>query len=444
MPKGLFVRFYVIQLDDPISRDPDFHKANPVGLLERLLSQQIPSQNRNLLQRAGIANGLFGRDSWVLPYLASDVKSDIEGVLGCSFQDFISLGLITYSLRRARLGGQSCQGTFDHLYLAEAYGQGFACCVPESWSPFLSRVATTVEGFRDMSNEGRYKSSDEIYSPWEFNVLKVKPIVDVGASVSRFVAIDPDLITDRVTRGLYYDLLDAYGKSFTDRFGDVFEEFVGDLISRVCLVPPWSTSEWERRTGQKSPTPVCDWIVSGRDLRIYVECKGLCPKLEFTSTGDHAYVRYYASRVAGGVRQGVCHSQTLGTGRFGRFSSVARELFVVVTYGHITTINSPWFRSEIDNELSSKGISDVRYIVLSIEELDGLISVAEQVGDFEEVLWRVATETPFSTVGPYASELGRCAVSRITQERGHRAFRFCRPDDWLEKEVCMHPGPWRD
>src|SRR5439155_10546102 len=62
-----------------------------------------------------------------------------------------------------------------------------------------------------------------------------------------FVAVDPDLIVHRSTLGLFFDLFDKGGTSFSERFGYVFDKFVGQLLSSACPQERlWSSSEWEQ------------------------------------------------------------------------------------------------------------------------------------------------------------------------------------------------------
>ena len=66
--------------------------------------------------------------------------------------------------------------------------------------------------------------------------------MDVGEK--RFVGVDPDLVLKRVTWGLYFDLFERDRTHFSQRFGDVFDRLVGDLLQSV--VPKdslWSDAE---------------------------------------------------------------------------------------------------------------------------------------------------------------------------------------------------------
>src|SRR4051794_15760576 len=112
-PKYIRLQDLYFQLDDPIVHDPTWKDADPTGFFERVLAQQLPSQRRNLLQKYGLALGLFrdaGRVCWPVAY---NLKDDIEGELGTLVERFMAIGYLAYALRRASYNGHECNGTFD-------------------------------------------------------------------------------------------------------------------------------------------------------------------------------------------------------------------------------------------------------------------------------------------------------------------------------------------
>lgn len=101
-----------IELDDPIQHDPNWKHADPSGVFERMLSQQITSQRRRLIQKYGLALGLF-RDVGVIEWPKRyDLRADIETELGIPLEQFMAMGHVTFSLRTAKHQGNMCVGTF--------------------------------------------------------------------------------------------------------------------------------------------------------------------------------------------------------------------------------------------------------------------------------------------------------------------------------------------
>lgn len=136
------------QLEDPIAHDPTWPTADPTGLFERLLGQQIPAQHRNLIQKYGLGLALFrdaGSVEWPISY---DLKANVEGDLGIPIEQFMAMGHLCYALPTASINGHPCVGTFTPMQLVEAFRQGIQFSVPEVWGRFLPRVACDRDAFR--------------------------------------------------------------------------------------------------------------------------------------------------------------------------------------------------------------------------------------------------------------------------------------------------------
>ena len=118
-----------------------------------------------MLQKYGLALGLFrdaGPVHWPVAY---DLKDDIERELGTPVERFMAMGHLAYALRRASLNGHECNGTFDHMYLVEAYRQGFGFSVPEVWSTFLTRAACDRDASRPACQYPLYRVTERAGIP---------------------------------------------------------------------------------------------------------------------------------------------------------------------------------------------------------------------------------------------------------------------------------------
>jgi hypothetical protein len=424
-PRFIRLQDLYFQLDDPILHDPGWKTADPTGFFERMLTQQLPSQRRNMLQRYGLALGLFrdaGTVGWPLVY---DMRADIEGELGMPLEHFMAMGHLCCALCRASLNGHECNGTFDHMYLAEAFRQGISFCVPDVRNKFLARASCDRDTFRAVSNRDLYRVKDALYAQFEFNPLHRYPIIDVGGG--RFIAVDPDLIVERTTLGLFYDLFERDQTTFSEKFGYVFDKHVGHLLGSVCPAESlWSAAAWESRlTGNKPANTgkFGDWVFLGGNRNVLVECKSLRPSLELTTYGSDDSVKATVGRIASALEQLVRHDEGIQLGQWQAHGLPAKPAVgIVVTYGRIQTINGPFVRRRIRQLLADKGLKPIPFVVLSLEQLDTAIRLVELGHPFDDAVASLATnEDSFEPFAMFADELRTDALSSFTQAKG-KAF----------------------
>jgi hypothetical protein len=122
-------------------------------------------------------------------------------------------------------------GTFQPMLLAQAFHQGLQVCVPEVWGPFLERISCDVAQFRQVAAMPPYNDHRAHLAQFALNPLQRFPLLNIGEQ--KYIAVDPELIVDRVTLGLFYDLFDAGEFAFTERFAHALETFIGQLLQSV-------------------------------------------------------------------------------------------------------------------------------------------------------------------------------------------------------------------
>lgn len=420
-----------IQIDDPIQYDPDWKHANPLGFLERLLAQQIPAQNHILLQKIGLALGLY-RDVGVVEYpVRFDLRAEIESALGLSVQAFMQMGFVVSALRSVVHSNGRCAGTFTHMTLAKAFSKNSSVCTPENWRPFLSRVACSQDRFREVARDPAYAVDDVRYEAFAFNPLLRFPITELCGG--RFVAVDPTLIIERVTLGLFYDLFERGRTKFSQQFGYALEQFVGNLLDPVCK--PGSlrpVSDWEKTMPSKSLKGVrrVDWVFQGDDSTVLIECKSLRPSLELTKYGSETALDSLFDRVAGAVEQLSGHSDSMQRGEWASWGlRPGPTLGVIVTYGKLFTINSSIARDGIRRRLMKKGIEPIPYVVLSLEELDSLVRILELGSSLDSAVAEMTEQLDESApLAPFMGELSKDAVSSGTRRLGSLFFESATED----------------
>jgi hypothetical protein len=414
-------------LDDPIQHDPNWKHADPTGFFERALSQQLPAQAMRPIQSYGLALGLFrdlGVVSWPERY---DLPSEIEQELGVPVEQFIALGQVCLSLRQASHNGKKCMGTFRQMLLAEAYSQGIHVCVPEVWRPFLARVACRPDVFRNIANSDGHKAKESHFVQFEFNPLRRFPIIEV--SDDHFVAVDPLLIAERTTYGLFYDLFERHGPRFAERFGHSFDRFVGQLLGSVCPAPLlWSAAEWEEsRVSRGAHGKIGDWAFRGNTHTILFECKSLRPSLELTTYGSDDSVQKVTDRIVSALGQLGGHAQEIGLGRWQSERLTKPAVGVVVTYGRIHTINGPFTRKRIRERLVGMGLGQFPFVVLSLQELDMLVRLVELGHPFDELVLSIASRD--GAFKAYREALAERAVSSFAFDKGAALLESLVPSE---------------
>ena len=410
-----------LSLEDPIVNDPTWKNADPTGCFERILAQQATSQRLVPLQKFGLALGLF-RDVGAIEYpVKFDLRRELESRLGIPLDQFMALGFVCSGLAKASIRSQACPGTFTSMYLAEAFRLGFKECVPEVWSKLLSRVACDREHFRKLLSNHPYNCDAEPFVQFGFNPLCRFPIIE--AKPDHFVAVDPFLIYERITLGLFFDLFDADGVNFSTLFGHSFDRFVGQLLNSI--VPSsnrWSAADWENRSAQtgklKQTGKIGDWVVVAGDRNVLIECKSLRPSLELTTFGAEATVEKCTSRIVDAIEQLASFWADIQAGHWECEGLQPRpSIFLVATYGRINTVNGPFTRKRIRDRFAERGLDLPPFVVLSIEEIDSVIRLVELGSTLDDVLVTLAGEDSFDVLARYRTSLNADRVSSLTRKR---------------------------
>jgi hypothetical protein len=286
------------------------------------------------------------------------------------------------------------RGTFSPAYFEKARREGIAWCTPDVWEPFLRRVASTPDGFRSAQARPEYCVGDPNYVQFEFNALHRYPVIDLGRG--RYVAPDTRLIMRRVSWGLFYDLFERDRTGFSDRFGAVFDRLVGDLLYSVC--PPeslWSDAEWAAKPDRKDQRRLRkrgDWVYLGMERTVLFECKSLRPSLNLLQFGAQVDVDDLRRRVVSALEQVIAQSRDIQDGVWAAEGlPPAPTVCVLLSYGRFEAMNLPFFRDRVERMLKERGPEVPPFVVLSLEEFDTIIRLAELGKPIDRTLGTLAT-----------------------------------------------------
>ena len=259
------------EINDPFVTDRNLNWETPLNLIVRMHNQQLPGQQRIGLQSYGSASLLYdeaGRDT------GYNLSSDFKSITGLTIIEFMHLGMV---LSSARSGPFKTPGTLNQDWLDKGYYVGIDGLKKDNIRKFLTVASCDYNKFRSTANNFALKIHDTQYSVYEFNPLTKYPFIKVHPE--RWVAPNPNLVTDRSTFGIYYDLLDNMGKSFTDRLGHIFEVYIGILL-RSVYPKDKVLKEKEYLVRKNRKRGPADWTILENRCSILIECKSFIPNIK--------------------------------------------------------------------------------------------------------------------------------------------------------------------
>ncbi len=301
----------------------------------------------------------------------ADPPLDIQGAFrsktGLSIQEFMKVGVAFYF-------GSFLYASFTRGFMeGPMAGKLKPFLTPDKIEAFLKVAATDFPTFRQLCLEEEKKAPGA--GKWVFNPLISRPVVILQDG--RYCVPIPRLLIHRITKGIYYDLLEAFHNSdhnpFPDWFGHAFEEY-GGIILRKAL--DQSTVFAEPAYG--SP------VRHGPDWTILGQTTGLA--MEFRSSRLPKMIRTTTERdeVTSRVRQGL--AQTAGRlpgkikdildGSAGLPASGTNEVvpaIVTLEEWYPEALTTELIRQELDGEGNDPG----RFQLMSIGELEWLLTWAQ-------------------------------------------------------------------
>lgn len=342
---------------------PSDPKESLFSIMIRLAYQQFPFQEtiHNVLPRH------------LLLYLYSKVKQPVIALdreaynaFGLSIQEYMTIGLLFYAM--ALQNSAFPRSFWENTPIASTKKY----LTSEKVERFLARACTDFNTFRnlcmqeinDYPNGGTYR----------FNPLFDRPII--LRKDGRLCAPVPILIPYTVTKGLYYDFLNLFssktGNPFAEWFGYAFELYGGMLLKKVFgkqNVFPEPVYDKEHKRGP-------DWIVIQGNSAIVLEFRSGRLNKKAKISGDYSDVAALVNRnIIDPILKFPEKIKDIKSGLTPIPSNGSMEFFpCIVTYEPLYP--NQMFREIVQRELRLKGIQEYEFELMSIEDLEWLLSWA--------------------------------------------------------------------
>lgn len=368
-------------LADPLSFDEtiqkEYYDANPAFTILRFVASQFPydvgyfgQYARSLVLYEELPPKLAGRPG--VPRF--DLPAAFEELNGVPVMDFLKVGYMTWAA-----AGSGNQMAFSRSYFDRARAQGLVLPPDGEVLRVLDQISTTQERFA--AEHDRLKNADRRFAMYDFNPLLSYPVVRPFASGRTLRAEEdalvvplPDLLVSRLSVGVYHQMLNRHKEAFTRYFGHLFGEYVG-MVLRNSVPPGALVSEEEiRETYPEKRGKVPDWAVVDGSTAVLIECKATRFTRKALASGDKDAVNEGLKQVLKGLGQLHEFAEACRARRPGleRFHGCTEFKPILSTPEPLYLVNSHFFREHVDGLLAARGITDLPWLVLPVDELERL------------------------------------------------------------------------
>lgn len=263
----------------------------------------------------------------------------------------------------------------------------------EALKRVLSIISCPVANVRGLAKEQRAEWRITAYKP---SVLRQYPCISFHNSERFFVPL-PDLVIERVTSGIFYDLVDG-GGSIRNEYGRRFERY-SELYIQAQLPGLQVSPEWKYKVdGQSVDTP--DLVIGHDDqVDVAIECKA--SRMSFAARfGDEPGSTHGYNDIVKGVVQLWRFCSSCRRGKTGR--NLAPDVsLVLLTLDSWLVMGGPITRGTLqrahelaDAKFPSILAQDRRPIIFCpIADLEGVLADADETS-FRQAL-RKASQPEF-------------------------------------------------
>jgi hypothetical protein len=252
-------------------------------------------------------------------------------------------------------------------------------CLEEADRKYLDQALDTLSADRAKFKNAYDSRKAEVFReiPYEFNPLLRFPIV---VHQSKYWAPLPELIAYAATRGLYFQLADAFGEPFKKRFGDMFSSYATSLFVQQMGSSQILTEANERNLGWQGKTNDFTLIIGEKAFLFECKASALFFGSKKESSVESIVVDIRKNLANNKHRSGLfqlydkieaIENKHLPQSLNALYANVHQFFPVVLIYDRIDYANHPQtLRNLLDAELIKSGIHGFRYQLWHLEEIE--------------------------------------------------------------------------
>lgn len=338
---------------------------------------------------------------------AFDFENSFHKIYGVSISEFIDIGFTAFAAARS---GRRFAGD----YFTKARDLGVHLPDDNSVASVLDQIGADQFQIQEMYES--FAQKDRRYAAYDFNPLIVYPLIrpwgkwaNTTFEEYRLIAPLPDLLLTRMSEGIYQRMFFHYRNAFSEFFGQVFEAYVGEILSYAFPGAVIFSEQDVRRTYKDSMGKAPDWVVIEGNTALLFECKATGLSRKALAMGDQAAIDYSLNQVIDGLAQLHEFREACRSGKPGleRISKCGDYKAALITFEPFYIINSVPFREHINKALSARGISPGQWSVLAVDELEKLqphVAAGFKMGG---ILEKLQTQTFGKTLEEAHTSTGR-------------------------------------
>jgi hypothetical protein len=362
-------------LADPIGWDNSVPRS-PLSIMLRHVGNQFPYMvsAAGKWGRAQVMYEELPRELEVLRGVPSfDFASKFQELVGVSVPEFIDVCYLAFSAAAStnHLG-------FSRDYFQQARRGGIRIGDDDVVQPVLDHIAADAATHAKMAAE--YQQPDRRFAAYDFSPLMPYPLIrpwprthsETMAS-DRMLAPIPELITFRLSTGIYYHMRQAFKGTFDQYFGHLLEAYVGRLFKTFMPSHRLFSERDLRRSYPERAGKVPDWVLLDGETAVLVECKASRIHRLTYAQGEEREIRKNIRDVLGGLRQLYEFRRAVMQRAPGLESlhGCNRFIPIIVTWEPLHLSNSVYFKELVRLDLGPP-VNQMDWGVLSLDQLEWL------------------------------------------------------------------------